>query len=48
MLLEEIKKRVVYLADFLRIIVFPTHPLLKHMSVFFGGAVRLKKKVMID
>lgn len=47
-MLEEIKKRVVYLADFLRIIVFPTHPLLKHMSVFWGGAARLKKKVMID
>lgn len=38
-LLEEIKKGVVYLSDFLRIIVFPAHPLLKHMGVKggFGG-----------
>lgn len=49
-LLEEIiKKGVVYLSDFLRIIVFPAHPLLKHMGVKGGGAlVTPRQKVMID
>lgn len=48
-LLEEIiKKGVVYLSDFLRIIVFPAHPLLKHMGVKGGALVTPRQKVMID
>lgn len=49
-LLGEIKKKkgVVYLSDFLRIIVFPAHPLLKHMGAQGGPSVAPRQKVMID